>query len=73
MRQVQFICSTTFRWALLVAGVLTAFVILLFGFTYWKIDHYLIKRSDSMIAAQLNFLGALPYDRLVDADRKSVV
>lgn len=41
MRQPQFIRSNTFHWALAVAAVLAIFVIVLFGFIYWKIDDYL--------------------------------
>jgi signal transduction histidine kinase len=63
MRQPQFIRSTTFHWALAVAGVLAVFVIALFGFIYWKTDDYLIARSDTMIARQLNYIAGLPGER----------
>jgi signal transduction histidine kinase len=63
MRQPQFIRSTTFHWALAVAGVLAVFVIALFGFIYWKTDDYLIARSDTMIARQLNYIAGLPAER----------
>jgi signal transduction histidine kinase len=67
MRQPQFIRSTTFHWALAVAGVLAVFVIVLFGFIYWKTDDYLIARSDRMIARQLNYIGGLPSERQMEA------
>jgi signal transduction histidine kinase len=67
MRQPQFIRSTTFHWALAVAAVFAIFVIVLFGFIYWKTDDYLVARSDKMIARQLNFIAALPGDRRIDA------
>lgn len=67
MRQPQFMRSTTFHWTLMVAGVFAIFVIVLFGFIYWKTDEYLIKRSDQMIANQLNVMAALPDDRRLDA------
>src|SRR5882757_4878534 len=67
MRQPQFVRSTTFRWALAVAGVLAIFVIVLFGFIYWKTDSYLIERSDRMIARQLHYIGDLPGGRQLDA------
>jgi signal transduction histidine kinase len=67
MRQPQFIRSNTFHWALAVAAVFAIFVIVLFGFIYWKTDDYLVARSDAMIARQLNFIAALPADRRVDA------
>jgi hypothetical protein len=52
MRQAAIIRSTTFHWALAVAGVFAIFVIVLFGFIYWQTDQYLIVRSDRMIAGQ---------------------
>ncbi|TYO63796.1 HAMP domain-containing protein [Bradyrhizobium hipponense] len=67
MRQLQLIRSNTFRWASAVAAVFALFTIVLFGFIYWKIDGYLIARSDRMIAQQLNFMAALPRDRRADA------
>jgi signal transduction histidine kinase len=67
MRQPQFIRSTTFRWALAVAGVLAIFVIVLFGFIYWKTDSYLIERSDRMIMGQLHYIAGLPGGRQLDA------
>jgi signal transduction histidine kinase len=63
MRQPQFIRSSTFHWTLAVAGVLAVFVITLFGFIYWKVDDYLISRSDRMIARQLDFIAGLPGER----------
>ncbi|TYL89471.1 HAMP domain-containing protein [Bradyrhizobium rifense] len=67
MRQLQLIRSNTFRWASAVAAVFAIFMIAMFGFIYWKIDGYLITRSDRMIAQQLNFIAVLPQDRRVDA------
>jgi signal transduction histidine kinase len=67
MRQALFIRSSTFRWALAVAGVFAIFVIVLFSFIYWQTDDYLIARSDRMIAGQLNFIAGLPNERLLDA------
>ena len=67
MRQPQFVRSTTFRWALAVAGVLAIFVIVLFGFIYWKTDSYLIVRSDRMIARQLHYIAGLSGGRQLDA------
>jgi signal transduction histidine kinase len=67
MRQLKLIRSNAFRWALAVAGIFAMLVTILFGFIYWKIDGYLIARSDRMIATQINFLAALPLDRLVNA------
>ena len=67
MRQAQILRSTTFHWALAVAGVFAIFVIGLFGFIYWQTDQYLIARSDRMITSQLNVIAALPRERRLDA------
>jgi signal transduction histidine kinase len=67
IRQALFIRTSTFRWALAVAGVFAVFVTALFGFIYWQTDNYLVARSDRMIASQLNFIAGLPNDRLLDA------
>ncbi|UWU78752.1 ATP-binding protein [Bradyrhizobium huanghuaihaiense] len=67
MRQIEFIRSNTFLWAAAVAAAMALFVAALFAFIYWKIDDYLIMRSDRMIATQLNFLAELPPGRLNDA------
>jgi signal transduction histidine kinase len=64
---VQFIRSNTFRWASAVAAVLAVFVIALFGFIYWKIDDYLIARSDRMVMSQVDFIAALPPERRIVA------
>jgi len=36
LREAKIIHSTTFQWALIVAGVFAIFVIGLFGFIYWQ-------------------------------------
>src|SRR3977135_774630 len=67
MRQPQFMRSNTFEWALMVAGVFAVFIIVLFGFIYWKIDDYLTARSDRVITAQLEGIAALPPERRLEA------
>jgi signal transduction histidine kinase len=67
MRQAQFLRSNRFRWAAAVAAFLAIFVTLFLGFIYWRVDDYLIARSDRMVAYQLNFFARLPADRLIDA------
>src|SRR5215813_4152727 len=64
---MQFIRSNTFHWAAGLAGLFAAFVTILFGFIYFKIDDYLIARSDRMITMQVNFFAGLPLDRLLSA------
>ncbi len=65
--QMQFIRSNTFHWAAALAALFAAFVTILFGFIYFKIDDYLIARSDRMITTQVNFFAGLPPDRLIGA------
>jgi hypothetical protein len=67
MLQAQIIRSSTFQWALAVAGVFAIFVIVLFGFIHWQTDEYLIARSDRVIALQLDGMAALPGERRQDA------
>ena len=64
---MQFIRSNTFHWAAALAALFAAFVTILFGFIYFKIDGYLIARSDGMITTQVNFFAALPPDRRIGA------
>ncbi|SHL80902.1 Signal transduction histidine kinase [Bradyrhizobium lablabi] len=71
MRQPQFIRSSTFHWALMVAGVFAVFIMVLFGFIYWKIDDYLIARSDRVITVELDGISGLsPQRRLEAIDEK---
>src|SRR4051795_6675240 len=67
MDRAHILRSNTFRWASAVAAVFAVFVIVLFGFIYWRIDGYLIARSDRMIAQQLSFMATLPRDRRAGA------
>jgi len=59
--------SNTFHWAFMVGGVFAVFIIVLFGFIYWKIDDYLTARSDRVITAQLEGIAALPPERRLEA------
>ena len=42
------------------AGLFAIFITVLFGFIYFKIDDYLISRSDRMITTQIGFFAGLP-------------
>jgi signal transduction histidine kinase len=59
MRQPQFLRSTTFHMALIVAAVFALFVTVLFGFIYGKVDHYLTVRSDAVITSHIDGLVGL--------------
>jgi signal transduction histidine kinase len=67
MQHLQFVRSNTFRWTLMVAGLLAAFILALFGFIYWTIDDYLIVRSDRVITAQIDGIAGLTPERRLDA------
>jgi signal transduction histidine kinase len=59
--------STSFRRTLMLAAALTAIIVALFGFVYWKTDNYLTARSDQMIMTQLNVISLLSDQRILDA------
>jgi len=67
MRHPQFIHSNTFHWAFMVAGVFAIFIMMLFGFIYWKIDDYLTARSDLVITAQMDGIAVLTPERRLEA------
>jgi signal transduction histidine kinase len=67
MRQPQFMRSSTFHWALAVSAVFAVFVIVLFGFIYWKIDDYLTARSDRVITVELDGIAGLSPERRLEA------
>jgi signal transduction histidine kinase len=67
MRQFQFMRSKAFQWAVAVTVLFALIITVLFGFIYWKIDSYLIARSDRMIVMQVDFFSRLPGDRRIGA------
>jgi len=64
---MQFIRSNTFQWTAGLAALFAIFVMAMFAFLYFKIDDYLIIRSDRMITTQAAFFAGLPRDRLISA------
>ena len=64
---MQFIRSNTFQWTAGLAALFAIFVTAMFAFIYFKIDDYLILRSDRMVTAQAGYFAGLPRDRLVSA------
>ena len=70
----ELVRSTSFRRALMLAAALTAIIVALFGFVYWKTDDCLTARSDQMIMTQLYVISLLSDPRLldeIDAQRRS--
>jgi signal transduction histidine kinase len=63
MRRPEFMRSNTFRWAFMMSGVFALFIIVLFGFIYWKLDNYLTARSDRVITAQMEGITVLSPER----------
>jgi signal transduction histidine kinase len=60
MPKPQFLRSSAFQMALIVAAVFAIFIIVLFGFIYDKVGHYLTARSDAVITAHIKGLIGLP-------------
>jgi signal transduction histidine kinase len=52
VRLPEFVHSTTFRWALGVAGAFGACTLLLFGFVYWQTATYVTGNIDTAIAEE---------------------
>ena len=67
MHRLQLIRSSTFLWALAVAAAFAMFVVGLFAFIYWKLDAYLVARSDRMLTTQIRFVSDLPPARRITA------
>src|SRR3954467_8954465 len=67
MHRAQLIRSGPFLWALAVAAAFALFVVALFAFIYWKLDDYLVARSDRMITTQIHFIAELPPARRISA------
>lgn len=63
----EIVRTSTFRWAFVAFGAFAVFVLVLFGFIYWKTDHYLVTRSDHVVSLQLNVVSALPLEQKVAA------
>ena len=68
----EFMSSSTFRAAAIAAVGLCGIVLVLFGFIYWKTDQFLVTRSDSVIALQMETVSALPTDRKIEALRQQI-
>jgi signal transduction histidine kinase len=67
MRLPEFVRATTFRSAVIAAAAFATFVMVLFGFIYWKTDSYLVARSDNVIASQLRLMSTFPVERTANA------
>ena len=57
MRRLDFARSTTFRWALSIAGVFAVSIAILFGFVDWQTDAYLTQRIDAVIIGESEFIA----------------
>src|SRR3954469_2665685 len=67
MRQIQLIRSSTFLAALAMAAGFALFVVGLLAFIYWKLDNYLVARSDRMITTQIDFISDLSPSHRISA------
>jgi signal transduction histidine kinase len=67
VRQPDFVRSTTFRWALAVAGAFVLCTVVLFGFVYWRTTSYFSSSFDSLLTGELRlFIADSPEKRLKD-------
>jgi len=66
VRLPDFVRSTTFRWALVVAGAFGACTLLLFGFVYWQTASYVIRNIDSDITGQVRLGESASRDQLLE-------
>jgi signal transduction histidine kinase len=67
MQLPEFTRSTTLRWTVLVAAIFTAFIVAMLGFVYLKTEHDLTRRSDRIIASQLDLFVHLSPERRLEA------
>jgi signal transduction histidine kinase len=58
VRLPEFIRTTTFRWALGVAGAFVLCTLLLFGFVYWQTAAYMTASLDSLLTGDVALIAA---------------
>jgi signal transduction histidine kinase len=58
VRLPEFACTTTFRWALAVAGAFVLGTLLLFGFVYWQTSAYMTRNFDDLIVGELQLIAS---------------
>ncbi len=59
----DFARTSTFGWALGIAGAFVLSTLLLFGFVYWQTAAYMTATVDDLIFAELNILTTDTPDR----------
>jgi signal transduction histidine kinase len=65
VRLPDFIRTTTFRWALGVAGAFVLCTLLLFGFVYWQTAAYMTRSIDNLLTGEVSLIAAdVPARRL---------
>jgi signal transduction histidine kinase len=67
VRPPDIIRTTTFRWTFAVACAFAVYILLLFGFVYWRTESYLTSRSDAVVTVQAKVFAAAPPDKRLDA------
>jgi signal transduction histidine kinase len=60
VRLTEFARSTTFRWAIAIAGAFAVGILILFVFVYWQTTAYMDNRVDSLIVGELTSITAAP-------------
>jgi signal transduction histidine kinase len=69
VRLLDFVCTTTFRWTLIVAGAFFLCTVLLFGFVYWQTAVYVMNKYDVLLSGEMRVFAAnTPEQRLQEID-----
>jgi signal transduction histidine kinase len=66
VRLREFARTTTFRWALAVAGAFVLGTLLLFGFVYWQTSAYMTRNFDDLIVGELQLIANDPHERQLE-------
>jgi signal transduction histidine kinase len=66
VRLPEFVHSTTFRWALGVAGAFGVCTLLLFGFVYWQTASYVTANIDTLITIAVQLEQDAPREQAVN-------
>ena len=79
MRLPDFVRTTTFRGALVVASAFAVYMVMLFALIYWRTGDYLTARSDAVVAQQAKVFAAgtleeqlIAVDQLLKQDPRNV-
>jgi signal transduction histidine kinase len=72
VRLPDFVRTTTFRWALAVAGSFVLCTLVLFGFVYWRIAVYMTARVDRLLIEESTVVGPQTVDLWLRQDPRRI-